>query len=191
MQWCRKTLLSKALPPVAFVALAILGLVVAVLIFSRGLYSTTSLCRITPVSIEVDEEANVKMEIAFDLTSGAILSHTYTVDGVIRRSMPGGGGRRRSFLGHRPTGRFITEFVMDLESMDGAGSVKERAAEAIKVRIGETYLIRPDEPLLLFAFKGEDGHTHEHWIQVRDIEQNDQSPWDEMPDPEFRPKKYP
>src|SRR6266481_5769905 len=154
MQWRPKTLLFKALPPVAFVALAILAMVIAGLIFLRGLYSRTPYCRVTLVSIEVDQKAHVKMElvhvkmeVAFEHSSGAIRSQTFVKDGVIQSS---GSSTGRRFLGRPIRGRFATDFEMELEPDHGERSLKERVTEAIRVKIGETYLITPDEPLLLY-----------------------------------------
>ena len=45
-------------------------------------------------------------------------------------------------------------------------TLKERAAEAIQVKAGETYIVTPDEPLLLCRFKDKDGHIHEGWSKV-------------------------
>jgi hypothetical protein len=57
---------------------------------------------------------------------------------------------------------------MDLEPDHGERSLKERATEAIEVKTGQTYLATPDEPLLLYRFKDEDGRIQEVWLEVFD-----------------------
>ena len=174
-----KTLLFKALPPVAFVALTILGLVVAGLIFLRGL-SRPPYYRVIPVSIKVDQKAQVKMEVALEHSSGAYWTQTLAVDGEIQSSGHWSGGTSSRFFPRPIKGAFTTEFHMDLEP-DRERSLQERATEAIMVKTGETYLVTPDEPLLLFRFKSKDGHIYEDWFEVRQFEPDDLPPKDLEP----------
>ena len=153
---------------VSVLALAISALAVWALFFFRFLHSATPYCRVTPVSIQVDQKGLVKMEVALVHSSGAYWTQTYTVDGVIQRSGGRSGGSSSRFFPRPIRGGFTTEFDMDLEPDHGERSLKERATEAIMVKTGETYLATPDEPLLLYRFKGKDGRIHENWLEVFD-----------------------
>ena len=153
---------------VSVLALSILALAVWALLFFQFLHSATPYCRVTPVSIQVDQKAHVTMEVALEHSSGTYWTQTYIVDGIIQHSGRRSGGSSSRFFPRPIRGGFTTEFDMDLEPDHGERSLKERATEAIEVKTGQTYLATPDEPLLLYRFKDEDGRIQEVWLEVFD-----------------------
>jgi len=176
------------LPVLAFLALIILGLATGALFLLHAFSSRNPYCRVKPVLIEVDQNAYVKMEFALEHSSGAYWTQTITVDGVVETSGHWSGGSSSRFFFPRPVkGGFTTDCDMNLEPVHGQGSLKERATEAIKVSTEPTYLVTPDEPLLLYRFKDDEGHIIEDWLEVRQGGPGDPSPMDE----ELRPKKRP
>src|SRR5260370_12308879 len=176
------------LPILAFLALIILGLATGLPFLYFTFCRRGSWCRVTPVLIEVEQKAQVKMEFKLEHSSGAYRTQTVTVDGVIQTSGHWSGGSSSRFFFPRPVkGGFTTGFDMDLEPDNGERSLKERATEAIRVRTGETYLVTPDEQLLLYRFKDSEVHLLGDGLQVREGDPGDLSPMDE----EIRPKKRP
>jgi len=145
------------------VLLGILALLAVASIVLWKFYSTAPYCRVTVVSIDVDEKAHVKLETGTLFSSGATYWDTYLVNGIPRFSHP---STARTFPPRPIPGWIGSEFDMELEPDCGLQSLTQRAAEAINVNVGETYEVTPDRPLLLYRFKDKDGDVHERWIEV-------------------------
>jgi hypothetical protein len=145
------------------VLLGILALLAVASIVLWKFYSTAPYCRVTVVSIDVDEKAHLKLEARTLCSSGATDWYTDTVDGVTVSSSPS-----RDWSSLRPlSGAFAIEFDMQrLEPDHPLQSLAQRATEAFNVKVGETYQVTPDRPLLLYRLKDKDGRIHERWLEV-------------------------
>jgi len=144
------------------VLVGILALLAIASILLWKFYSTLPYCTVTVVSIDVDEKAHVKLTGSTLCSSRAMEWYTYIVDGVTISSSPS-----RDWSSLRPlSGGFTSEFDMQLEPDHGLQSLAQKATKAIDVKVGETYQVTPDSPLLLYRLKDKDGHIHEQWIEV-------------------------
>jgi hypothetical protein len=114
---------------------------------------TGEYCKVTIVSIQVDERGQAELVWKGTHSSGTGHYGWASVNGV-RREGGGGGGSGGGFPAWPVTCGATTHFSLNRQHEDVD---RDTLISRLKVAQGETYMIRPGEPLTFYQYTGTDG----------------------------------